>query len=214
MIPLLQRTPVRCLSIALMIGFLFLPVPAFYRVLVVAGLALIWTLLEAGSLGPLGLRRHRLSSTLIWAFGIFVAGSGLGEILQPLIEYVLGIKIDYSGYGALAGNAAAALSLLTYAMTSAAIGEEVLFRGFLLHQLTAILGSGDRARWVSIAVGAILFGLAHWPQGPVGVIISGLGGVLFGWAWFRSDRNLWALILAHALTDASGIAMMYFGRYA
>lgn len=214
MMPLLSRKPVRCLSIALMIGFFSLPVTLPFPVLIAAGLALIWTFLEAGSLAPIGLGRHRLSSTLAWGVGIFVAVSLFGEIVQPTIERLLGIKVDYSGYGALAGNAGAALSLLAYALTSAAIGEEILARGFLLHQLTGTLGSRTGARWAAIALGAILFGLAHWMQGPVGVISTGLVGAIFGWAWFRTGRNLLALILAHALTDTFGIAMLYFGRYA
>jgi uncharacterized protein len=54
--------------------------------------------------------------------------------------------------------------------------------------------------------------LAHIIQGPVGVISTGVVGMIFGWGWFRSGRNLWALILGHALVDTYGIAMMFFGR--
>jgi membrane protease YdiL (CAAX protease family) len=138
----------------------------------------------------------------------------VGEVLQPTIERLLGIRTDYSGYGALAGNAEAALRLLGFALVSAAVGEEILFRGFLLHQFTGILGSGRRAQWVSIVTSSVIFGLAHLIQGPSGVLSTCVIGLIFGWAWFRSGRNLWATILAHALVDTCGIAMLYFGRYA
>lgn len=209
----LNRTPVRCLVIVTLIGLLVLPSSIPLRVLVVACAALVLTFLEAGSLQPLGLARHRLRSTLIWGIGIALAVIAIGEIINPLIERLLGIRTDLSAYGALAGNGSAALKLLGFALTSAAIGEEILFRGFLLHQLTSIFGTGGAARRVAIAASGITFGLAHMVQGPLGVVTTGLVGLVFAWAWFRSGRNLWALILAHALVDTYGIAMLYFGLY-
>lgn len=171
-------------------------------------------LFEARNLKPIGFGRHRLKSTLVWGIGIAVAVTAFGEVVQPLIEQLLGMRSDYSGYGALAGNAKAALQLFAFALASAAIGEEILFRGFLLHQLTAILGCGNGARWASIVAGGAIFGVAHLIQGPLGVLNTAIVGVIFGWAWFRSGRNLWALILAHALIDSYGIGMLYLGRYA
>jgi membrane protease YdiL (CAAX protease family) len=210
----LHRKSIRCLALALFLGLLVLPVAIPLRVVVLACAAMIWTLLEARSLKPIGLGRHRLAWTLIWGVGIAVGVTAFGEVLQPLIEHLLGMRSDYSGYGALAGNATAALQLLGFALVSAAIGEEILFRGFLLHQMTAILGSKKAAQWSAIVVGGIIFGVAHLIQGPLGMLNTGIVGLIFGWAWFRSGRNLWALILAHALIDSYGIAMLYFGRYA
>jgi uncharacterized protein len=207
----MQHWVVRCLSIALLSGLLFLPVRIPLRVLVVAGVAILWTLLEARSLAPLGLRRHSVRSTLIWALGITVVLALLAELVMPLIEHILGMQRDFSGYGALEGNAGAALRLLAYALTSAAIGEEVLFRGFLLHQLEELLGEITIARWTAIAVSGAAFGIAHFIQGPFGMVTTGVYGMFFAWAWFRSGRNLWALIVAHALIDTVGIGRHYLG---
>lgn len=173
--------------------------------------ALIWTLLEAGDLKPVGLGRHRLKTSFIWGIGISIAVTVIGGLLEPLIERIFGLKPDYTGYGALAGNRAAALQMLAFALTSAAVGEEILFRGFLLHQMTAILGSGKRARWIAIIAGGALFGAAHFMQGPLGMINTGIVGLIFCWAWFRNGRNLWAIILAHALIDSYSIALLYLG---
>lgn len=89
----------------------------------------------------------------------------------------------------------------------------MLFRGFFLHQVTAIFGEGAVARRAAILASGALFGVAHFIQGWLGIVFTGLMGVVFAWAWFRSGRNLWALIMAHALIDTYGIAMMYLGRY-
>ncbi|MCI4590793.1 CPBP family intramembrane metalloprotease [Sphingobium sp. BYY-5] len=109
------------------------------------------------------------------------ASSGIlfGEIGQPLLEWLLGTRVDYSGYGALVGNERAALQLLAYALTSAAIGEEVLFRGFFLHQMTAIFGEGAAARRAAILASGALFGIAHFIQGWLGILFIGIMGLVF-----------------------------------
>lgn len=210
----LDRTSVRITVILILFGLLVLPVTIPLRVLVLACAALVWTHFEAGNLRPLGLARHSLRSTLIWGVGISVAAIAIGAVVQPQIEKLMGIRSDLSAYGALAGNAGVALRLLGVALTSAAFGEEILFRGFLLHQLTAIFGTGRSARLAAIVASGLTFGMAHLVQGPVGVVTTALVGLLFAWAWFRSGRNLWALILAHALIDTYGIALLYLGLLA
>lgn len=210
----LRRTPIRCLAVVLILGLVFLPIPIPFRIAVLAGAALVWTYLEAGSLAPIGLRRRRrLPTTLLWGIGVAVAVTVFDEVTRPTIEQLLGIKPDYSVYGPLVGNEKAALQMLGLALTSAAIGEEVLFRGFLLNQLTAILGTGRTRQWVAIVAGGVIFGAGHLAQGPLGIFNASMIGVIFGWAWFRTDRNLWATILAHGLIDTFGIAMLYLGRY-
>ncbi|AHE51987.1 hypothetical protein NX02_01105 [Sphingomonas sanxanigenens DSM 19645 = NX02] len=197
--------------IALIFGTLFIPVTIPYRVIMLAGAALIWTVLEARSLQPVGLGRHPLRSTMVWAISIAVGVISSSIVVAPIINWLLGVHADLSGYGALKGNAQLALQLLGFALVSAAVGEEILFRGFLLRQLTEIFGSSNQAQWCSILVSSTLFGLAHSMQGLAGIITTGLVGAIFSWAWFRSGRNLWALIVAHALVDSFGIGMLYLG---
>lgn len=211
-IAFLSRMPARCLGIALLLGLLVAPVPIPLRVVILACAALVWTFIEATNLRPIGIGRRRLKSTLIWGFGLAAAVILFGMIVQPAIEHAVGMRPDYTVYRALVGNAPAVLKLLGFALLSAAFAEEVVFRGFLLHQLTAILGSGTQARWASIVAAGTVFGLAHYVQGPLGMFNTGIVGMVFGWAWFRTQRNLWALMLAHALIDTYSIGMLYFGR--
>lgn len=211
---LMHRTPIRLLAIALLPILLFSPIGIPLRVVVLACAAVIWTLVEARSLSPLGLGRHPLIPTLVWGVGLAVVLTIVGEVADPLIELLTNAKPDYSGYGALAGNASAVLQMLVFAWISAAICEEILFRGFLLHQITAILGTGAKARWTAIVGSGVLFGIGHMIQGPLGIVNTGFVGMVFAWAWFRSGRNLWALMLAHGLTDTYGLTMLYLGRLA
>jgi membrane protease YdiL (CAAX protease family) len=211
---ILQRPWMRLALVLLFAAILLAPVRIPYRVLWLAAAALAVTWAEARSLGPLGLRRVALWPTLGWALGLFLfAAVAVGEVIEPMIEHALGQPADYSGYGALAGNLPAAARLFGFALISAAIGEEIVCRGFLLSQLERLFGPGDGARWAAIVIAGGVFALAHLKQGASGVIAIALIGLAMGWAWFRSGRNLWALIGAHALTDAYGIGMIYFGRY-
>lgn len=207
----LNRTWVRCFAIALFVSLLFLPFQIPLKVVVLACGALIWTFMEAGNLRSIGMRRHRLAPTLIWGVGFAGAVIVVGAIVQPIIEWLTGLKPDHSAYHAIMSNPIAALKLLGFVLISAAFAEEVLFRGFLLHQLTAILGQQEWARRVSIVAAAVIFGLGHLIQGPLGATYTGLIAILMGWAWFRSERNLWALILAHALIDIYSLGRLYFG---
>jgi membrane protease YdiL (CAAX protease family) len=77
-----------------------------------------------------------------------------------------------------------------------------------------LLGSGRARQRAVIVAESIIFGLGPLFQGPLGVFNASVIGMLFGWAWFRSVRNLWATILAYALVDPYGIGMLFLGRYA
>lgn len=204
--------------VALITGILFAiklaPIPFPWRLPVLSLVALAIVFAQNASLSEIGFRKHSFRATILWGIGLaMIAAFGIGEIIQPLLESFSGERTDYSAYGVLEGNLKAALTLIGYAMLSAAIGEEVLMRGFLLYQLTEVFGNGDIGRWSAIAIAGILFGLAHYQQGWIGVIATGLVGFVFSWAFFRSKRNLWALMFAHALTDIYGILMIYSGMY-
>ncbi|KHK92018.1 hypothetical protein LK12_13110 [Novosphingobium malaysiense] len=178
-----------------------------------AAVALLWVWVETRSLAPVGLKLPvSAGSTLLWA----AAGTGgvifvLGDVVNPVIEWVFSKGADHSGYGALKDNGPAAFKLWLYAMFSAAIAEEIVYRGFLLHQLSVLLQKGRAGEWIAILIGGIAFAVPHYSQGLVGVISVALVGFLFGWIFFRSGRNLWSLMLAHALVDTWGIYSLYRG---
>lgn len=83
----------------------------------------------------------------------------------------------------------------------AAIGEEVLFRGYAISRLRALTGSLSWGAFLSWAI----FSLEHvgvWGWGHL--LIAGFGGatltVLFLW-----KRNLWVSIVAHMIIDGAAV---------
>ncbi|MFO7552578.1 MAG: CPBP family intramembrane glutamic endopeptidase [Haliea sp.] len=188
----------------------WLPFP--WRIPLVAVLALLLVRLETGSLAPAGLAPASWKQTFAWGIGTTVfCLVVISHGITPLVEWLFDIKADYSGYGALEGNLPATAVLLGKAMISAAVGEEVVYRGFLLHQLRKLFGESRIGLWAAILLGSAIFALPHHEQDIAGILSVFLAGVLLGWVFIRSGRNLWAVMLAHALIDTWGITMLYLG---
>jgi membrane protease YdiL (CAAX protease family) len=84
----------------------------------------------------------------------------------------------------------------------AAVGEEVLFRGYAIERLQELTGSRTVAAVLSCAV----FSLAHvGPWGWSHLLIAGFGGVMLT-ALYLWRRNLWVNIVAHFIVD--GVAVL------
>ncbi len=85
----------------------------------------------------------------------------------------------------------------------AGLFEEILFRGYLQRQFSAI----GRHAIVGIVVSAAIFGLAHGYQGPRNMVVIAVFGAFFGvLAHFR--KSLRPGMMAHAFQDSiAGIAL-------
>jgi hypothetical protein len=94
---------------------------------------------------------------------------------------------------------------------SAAFGEELVFRGFLLTRLEILLGSGLTATATAVTGQALLFGVAHWYLGLRGVSTAALIGLAYGVVYVCNARNLAPLIVAHGLTDSLSLIAIYSG---
>ena len=89
---------------------------------------------------------------------------------------------------------------------TAAFCEEFLFRGFLLMQMHAWLGS---LAWAWIA-SSVAFGLAHFYQRWSGMVRAGVLGALLAWPVVCLG-SLYPAMLAHWIVDA--VAMLWLGRW-
>jgi uncharacterized protein len=86
---------------------------------------------------------------------------------------------------------------------SAAFGEELLLRGFILDRIAKLIGSSRTlAMLAAVVLQAALFGTLHFHQGLGGVIVTGSIGMLMGLMWLLGGRNLWACIILHGLINS------------
>ncbi len=82
---------------------------------------------------------------------------------------------------------------------SAGFVEELVFRGYLLRQFTALF----RNPWLGVAAQAVLFGVTHGYQGALPVIRITVFGLMFGLA-ARCRNSLIPGMVAHAAVDVIG----------
>ncbi len=95
---------------------------------------------------------------------------------------------------------------------SAAFGEELLSRGFILDRLQVVFGRGPVGIVVAVIGQAAAFGALHAIQGPTGIVITAWIGLVLAGAYFASGRNLWAPILAHGLMDTMSLTLMFLDK--
>jgi hypothetical protein len=116
---------------------------------------------------------------------------------------------DTARFAALSGNLPLLLMGVTGIWISAAFGEELLVRGFLLDRLSRLFGGDRIAVVMAVVTSALLFGFGHAYQGTTGVVAAGVAGVLYAIFYLLSGRNLWVTILAHGLLDTVGFIAIY-----
>jgi membrane protease YdiL (CAAX protease family) len=144
---------------------------------------------------------------LLAALVAFVGGS---MVVMPLIEAAP--AADLSGYNYLEGNVVLLLVALAGVYVVSSLGEEIVYRGFLLTRLEEMGGGGRWARWVAVVVSSIAFGLAHFAWGPVGIVQTTFMGLALALAFLVVKRNLWILVLAHMYMDTALLVQQYLGQ--
>ena len=87
-------------------------------------------------------------------------------------------------------------------------GEEVVYRGFLIHRVAELGNGGSLAYGIAVAVSAVVFGLVHFSWGIVGIIQTTFMGVALGISYLVVKR-LSVLVLAHCYMDTLLLVQIY-----
>ncbi len=80
----------------------------------------------------------------------------------------------------------------------AGVGEEIIFRWFLMSAFITFLGASF---WESLCASSIAFGLAHLYQGRWGILATGIMGASFALLWWVTGSLLVPMVF-HFLADA------------
>jgi len=100
-------------------------------------------------------------------------------------------------------------------IVGAAVGEEVVFRGFLVSYVAGFTGSSGGGAILAVGLPALVFALCHAYQGLHAMTKIAVGGGLLG-AILVTTGSLWIPIALHFLVDLSsttiGVALMRAGR--
>jgi len=133
----------------------------------------------------------------------FIAAGFLERALQ-----VAGLSVPSTPLPSMAAEGMGELLLAIALVAVVALGEETIFRGYLILRLKAITTSPTAAALLS----ATIFSLGHGYEGSAGVVTVGVMGVIFAliYIWRQS---LVAPIVMHFLQDFISIVLLpLFGK--
>ncbi|MEX0300232.1 MAG: lysostaphin resistance A-like protein [Kordiimonas sp.] len=181
-------------------------------------IALIYKM-DGGTLASIGWRWPERNSTklklagfiALWTIALIVVRILEGALLGPFLDQLGPPPGTLDRMAPLSGNLSLLLTILPV-MWLAVIGEEVLFRGFILKFFSEKFGSTKTAWAIAIVISAVLFGICHFWQGPRGMISTGIGALIMGVAYYLCGRNLWPTILSHAAVNTLGFITIYAGE--
>lgn len=108
------------------------------------------------------------------------------------------------------GDPLYALACMTWISFVVAGLREELWRAAFLRGFRALFpgGGGTVSAWAGVGVSSVLFGLAHLPQGWMGVALTTVLGLGLG-AVQVARRSTWEAVVAHGLVDASTFFLLF-----
>ncbi|MFZ5807711.1 MAG: CPBP family intramembrane glutamic endopeptidase [Chloroflexota bacterium] len=184
----------------------------FLPTIVILGMILVSLLIRREHIRSLGFKRPQSWGRMIgFAFigVVFLQLFDVGVVL-PIMNRLTGTSIDYSGFDNLKGNIGQLVLLLVLSWTLAALGEEIVYRGYFQKLLTNLFGNNLLGVLLTVGVSSLLFGLAHTEQGLIGVVVTTVDALFFSWLKLKFDKNLWAALLAHGFYNSIGVIVFFF----
>ncbi len=162
-----------------------------------------------------------------FTFKKFTWKYGLKAFLQSIIVFILALSgfiigsiimanitgvpesSDMSGYLYLKNNIWMLLLTLGGVYIVSSIGEEVVYRAFLITRIAELGLNTKMANISAVIISAIVFGFAHYSWGPMGIVQTFFMGLALGICYLYFKRRIWILILAHAYMDTILMVQMY-----
>lgn len=174
------------------------------------------------SLRVRGLRWRDVGFTRYRSWPVTIGiGVGLGALLetfqllvtQPILTRLFGRQPDLELFRMLTGNIKLTALFIALSWTLAAFGEELVWRGYLIHRV-ADVGGRTRAAWLfSLVLVSVVFGLAHGYQGLTGWVEEAIAGLALGLMYLRTGRNLCVPIIAHGVCDTIDMVLIFLGKF-
>ena len=185
----------------------------FYPIAISAALALVFSWAATGApLRDLGIRWPERPVRLLAVALLFGVGmNAFGRtFLWPTLYRIFGER-DLRYLGPIEGNLDVVLRLLPFIWLSAAICEEIVYRGFLQRRFERIFGGHVAGNVAAVVLTSAIFAANHAVQGLSGMIQTFIVSCVLGAIFIRSRHNLLLLILIHGMWDTFSVTVMYFG---
>ena len=178
---------------------------------IIAGASLAWWLLGGRQYGLARLGLGRPASAWSTAAGVLV----LLVVTWLVTQFVAGLVVPIWGppdnrvLTSMIGHPLRIAALLLVNWTSAAFGEEIVFRGFLIPAIAGWLGGKGVAWALAIVASSLLFAGVHAYQGITGMVMTGTAGTIFALGFVVGKRNLWRTVLAHGIFNTVALGFLF-----
>jgi len=181
--------------------------------------ALAWVKIRGESWSEYGLKPIRTAGPLVRATAILVAAVfAYSILLEPTVDAIVlqvfgGEPTQAAGFfKVVVGNVKLFSFVLPFIWIFGAFGEEFFYRGFLMTKIARALGGGRKAWYAAVFLQAVVFGLGHRYQGAVGMIGTGITGLIYGAGTLLARGTLWPAVIVHGAIDTIGFTLLYLGR--
>jgi membrane protease YdiL (CAAX protease family) len=197
--------------IELIIAIIVIALDLFIPTLVLLAVCAITTLARRQGVISLGFKRPARPLRMALIVLVLVIGWSVLQLglIMPVLNHLTGTTKDLSEYEGLKGNASSLAFLLLASWTLAALGEEIVYRGYLQARTREMVGRGMIGVASAVILTSVLFGIAHTEQGVIGVAVTTLDAIFFSLLKLRYDDNLWASVLAHGFNNTIGLTAFF-----
>lgn len=180
-------------------------------VLVGAVVAIAVTFYRGRSLRDLGMKQPvRWWTVPFWAFGILVVFIVAQAVVPVMVASVFDLPApDLSRYDYVRGDLQAAIALGLILPITAAIPEEIVYRGFLIERFDSLFDDRKWSATYAVLAQALVFGLVHFQWGVGGIFLTMIMGAVWGFGFLLCGRNLWIVIIAHSTAHVALVAQLY-----
>lgn len=156
---------------------------------------------------------------ILWTLGALVITVLMGNIAGQIATLIISnpeslseqsINYTQNRFANIPGNLSLYLMWIAISWIIGGLTEELLFRGFLISRFEKLLSKLPFAIVYAIIIQALIFGQQHmYYQGTIGLIETGIIGVISGVIYVLCKRRLWALVISHGLANTLGMTMLY-----
>lgn len=214
-----KTTLIFFITLAIVASFFFLDLNIGLGTLfLLSGIVLLAAYLDTGKkfMTSIGFQRKHVS---LFNLGILAPITGLiilviyRYVLVPSVTKLTGVPIDISSFDPIRNNLSVLLSTLAFVWTSAAFGEEIVFRGYLMTRFSKVFGTSRTAIIANIVLFGIFFGAIHAYQGITGQILSGITGAMIATIFHLKKNDLWFCVIVHGAIDTFALVAIYFNIF-
>jgi membrane protease YdiL (CAAX protease family) len=144
----------------------------------------------------------------ILVFILALSGFVIGSIIMANITGIPESS-DMSSYDYLKDNIWMLFLTLGGVYIVASFGEEVIYRAFLINRISELGLNSKKGKILAAIISAIIFGLAHYSWGIMGIVQTSFMGLALGGSYLYLKKRIWVLIFAHAYMDTILMLQMY-----